>query len=195
MIYLSATDHINKHPYCVHAPAYIQSIHKPIIAGDLFAPIYETFDTNQQQRMMIPIAKMVELSISNTIFTIIDDYDVLLILHQIDAYVKEVYQLISDKQVSSYVDRILKLRIRIYTLFRRVLNRRPDWKKAYGHGKNLFGMIEQLYQGLGITMNTPSAPLDELAMCPTVRAHSDQFKQILRPAVMSELGDKINYNV
>ncbi|CAM6031536.1 unnamed protein product, partial [Sphagnum compactum] len=59
--------------------------------GIFFAPIYEAFDPNLPQRSMITIAKMIEYYISRVSFTILNDYDILLILHQIDAYVAEVY--------------------------------------------------------------------------------------------------------
>ena len=195
MIYISATDHINKHPYQVTVPPYIFSIHKPILSGDLFAPMYESFDSNMAQRAMITISKMVELNISSTSFTIIDDYDVLLILHQIDAYVGEVYPLMSDKAVAAYLERILKLRVRIYTIFRRVLNRRPQWKLAYSHGDNIFGIIAKLYRSIGISMDAPLAPFEELAMCPTVRANLEQFERRLMPTTSAPSSTGIEYRV
>lgn len=198
IIYASATDHINKHTYPATIPPYTFNIHPSVIKKDLFAPPYEVFDQNLPQKAMITIADMVSFVISNTTFTIINDYDVLAILHQIDSYVEEVYPLRMTKTVSEYIERILKLRVRIYTLFRRVLNRHPQWKAAYNHGDGIFKILLDLYSPLGMTVDVPNAMLDELSVCPTIRAHPDQFKGILQSPVKTSSNpspNMPNYNV
>jgi hypothetical protein len=176
MIYATATDHINKHPYKLLVPPHVLAIHREALIGDLFAPLYESYDHKQPQRAMMPIARMVEFVISKTVFTIVDDYEVLEILHQIDAYVEEVLPLMrGDKAVASYVEKILRLRVRIYQLFRRVMSLHPDWKKVYSHGQNIFGVITQLYQLLGLSVDAPQNLFEELSICPAVRSHPEFF--------------------
>jgi len=195
MIYATATDHINKHPYKLLIPPHVLSIHREALAGDLFAPFYESNDHRQFQRAMMPIARMVEFNISKTTFTIVDDYEVLEILHQIDAYVQEVLPLMRvDKSVVSYVEKILRLRARIYQLFRRVLNLHPDWKKVYSHGQNIFGVIVNLYRLLGISVDAPQALLDELSICPTVRSYPEFFSEGIIPSI-KPVDKKLMYNV
>ena len=196
MLYATATDHINNHPYAVYLPPHVLDIHKQVIGGDLFAPLYEASDTNLKQKSMIPIAKMVELSISETSFTVINDYDILLILHQIDAYVEEVYPLRSDPRIMPYIERILKLRSKVYLVFRRVLNWHPQWKSAYSHGNDIFGTILNLYKSIGISVGVPQGLLDDLVVCPTVRNHPEQFSPISQlQSPTSGLDGKIHYSV
>ena len=180
IIYATATDHVNLHPYSVSVPAHFATvIHRSVEEGNLFAPIYEPFDSRQQQSSMITIAKMVEFVISSTTFTITKDYDVLEILHQIDAYIDEVFPMINDKIVSTYVDRVLRLRSRIYVLFRRILNRRPQWQSAYGHENTLFEMLAEVYRPLGVSFKSPQTLFEDLVVCPTVKKHPEQFGGIL----------------
>jgi hypothetical protein len=170
-LYPSATAHINHHPYTAMIPPYIQIIPRVIETGIFFAPLYEAFDDKVPQRAKLTIAKMVEFVSSKTTFTIIDDYDVLAILHQIDAYVEEVYPLRADERVKTYLDKILLLRQRIYTVFRRVLNRHPQWKQAYIGEEDIFTIMRQLYRPFGIELGIPATLLEELALCPTIRAN------------------------
>jgi hypothetical protein len=219
MIYLTATEHINQQPYAVLIPPYVLDVHDAATAQEsptrihttvsqtlvlaqrvkiktlkMPAPVFEALDQNLRHRAMITINKMVEFSISRTTFTIVEDYDVLVILHQIDAYVEEVYHRLDDKAFSSYVDRLLALRERIYALFRRTLNYHPQWKTAYSHGDDIFGFLLRLYQPLGIRIDTPQSLLDELVLCPTVRAHPDKFATgVTSPPPPSD--GRIAYNV
>ena len=194
MIYKTATEHINRHPYKVLIPPHVMGIHAAVLNKQLFTPIYEPFDAHLSQSSMIPIAKMVEFVVSNTTFTIVEDYDVLAILHQIDAYVAEVYPLKIDKAISDYLQRILKLRQRVYPLFRRVLNRRTAWKEAYSQDTGLLFEMQKLYQLLGLPANGPKPFFEELEICPTLREHPDISTE---PAADPALGTarKVIYNV
>lgn len=219
ILYPTATDHINKHPYGVMLPPHALDVpvetgrRRPpvtaltMISGTLVqrtrhtiattpGPIYEPFDERLSQRARVTIAHMVTLVMSETPFTILDDYDVLTILHQIDAYVAETYPLRSEPAVTAYFERILKLRSRIYALFRRVLNHRPQWKTAYTEEQGLLGVLRDLYRSFGMSGGLPQTLLDDLEICPTVRDHPEDFSK-LRPAAASPvLGDgRLRYNV
>ena len=185
-IYPSATDHVNKNPYTVYVPPHVFNIHRQVLERELFAPPYEAFDAKQPQKARVTIAEMVSYVISNTTFTIADDYDVLVILHQIDAYVEEVFPLRGNKSVSSYIERILKLRSRIYTLFLRVLNKRPQWRSVYDRRQDIFAFILELYRPLGFEVDVPQGAIEELALCPTVRANPDYFIGLLRPVAQQQ---------
>ena len=163
IVYQSATDHINKHTYAVTVPPYVSGVHKQVLNGELFTPVYEAFDPFLFQRSRISISNMVSFNISKTPFTIIDDHDVLEILHQIDAYVEEVYELRHNKEISIYIEKILKLRPHIYKHFRRILNKHPQWYQAYDQGEGLFGTLQKLYKPLGIEVDLPKPLLEELA--------------------------------
>ena len=180
-LYPSATEHINRRPYVVLVPPHVLGIHKAVLEQDLFATPYEAHDEKQPQKAMVTIADMVAYVISSTTFTIVDDYDVLVILHQIDAYIEEVFPLRANKTVSTYIERILRLRARIYTLFCRVLNRHPQWKSVYGTRQDIFGFILELYRPLGLVVDVPQNAIEELAICPTIREHPDYFIGLLRP--------------
>jgi hypothetical protein len=196
MIYLTATDHINKHPYKVMVPPSVQIIPEVVLTGKLFAPIYQAFDPNMMQHGMYPIAQLVEFCITDTPFIIQDDYDVLKILHQIDAYMVEVFPLRGNPEVSAFMTRILQCRAKIYVVFRRVLNRRPNWKTLYDHQDNIFGAIAKLYQSSGMTISMPQTMFEELAICPVVRAHPEYFASGgTVPTPTTERTDKIRYGV
>jgi len=157
-------------------PPHIQNIHRQVERGIFFAPIYEPFDQHTPQRSKITIAKMVEFVVSRTSFTIVEDHDVLSILHQIDAYVEEVYMLRTDDRVRAYIEKILALRVRIYIVFRRVLNRHPQWKQAYIGKDSIFTIMAALYRPFGVDLGIPSTMLESLLVCPTVRAYPDAFR-------------------
>jgi len=219
IVYPTATDHINKHPYVVFLPPHAQDIPEdvgrkwPVRTSSIYvvggapyrirtrtaqtpSPFYEQFDEKLDQRSLITISRMVTLLMSNTPFTIADDYDVLVILHQIDAYVAENYALRSEPAIMSYFEKILKLRTRIYELFKRVLNRHPQWKTAYTEEHGLFGFIRQLYQPLNITFDMPNTLIEELAICPTVRDHPEIFSK-LHPQKTSNVSQdgRLKYDV
>lgn len=172
-IYATATDHINKHPYDVMVQAHFAGIHRLVEQKIFLSPIYEAFDSNALQKSKITIAKMVELFISKSSFNVIEDKDVLYILHQIDCYVEEVYHLKNDDKVQKYIEQILKLRERIYFLFRRVLNLHPQWKQAYQQQIGVFQIISQLY---GKNHDLPETLLEDLRICPTIKFHEKSKK-------------------
>lgn len=191
MLYPTATDHINKQTYSVLVPPHVMGIHKLVMEGVLFAPIYEAFDHNQPQTTKATIADMVSYVVSKTTFTIIDDYEVLVILHQIDAYVAEVYPLSTDPTISSYIEKILRLRSRVYSVFRKVLNRHPQWKTAYSDDGDVFSVITRLYQTIGISADAPQNLLEELVVCPTIRNNTKH----LDAATKKTTGQRLIYNV
>lgn len=198
-LYPTATDHINKHPYTILVPPHVFDIHKDIQQGNLFAPPYEAFDSNIPQRARATISDMVTYVITNTTFTIVNDYDVLVILHQIDAYVEEVFHLRDNKTVATYIERILRLRARIYVLFRRVLNRHPQWKTSYMHEQGIFSFLSQLYGSIGVKADLPQTILDRLSVCPTIAANPDQFTDptmtVRKTSSKDVTSNKIQYNV
>jgi hypothetical protein len=170
IVYASATDHINLHPYDVMVQPHFISLHKEVEKGTFKHPIYEAFDPNLKQKSRITINKMVELYISKSSFDIFDDKDVLSVLHHIDAYVEEVYPLkATNEEVSRYIDRILELRSRIYFLFCRVLNAHPLWKAVYEQRRGIFSIIAEIYGPMGMATDLPETMLKELRMCPTIR--------------------------
>lgn len=171
-VYITATEHINKRPY----PALIQA-HLAVNFGPKgHAPFYEPFDSNSMQRSAITIAKMVELFTSKSSFIIVNDMDVIEILHQIDAYIAEVYPLKDrDEAVDKYIERILLLRDRIYFLFRRILNLHPQWKESYQDQVGVFSVMAELYRSIGVNIELPESLMEDLRMCPTIR-HSAKTK-------------------
>jgi len=194
MIYASATDHINNHPYMVTVPPYIQKLPTPVLRREIISPIYEAFDDKLPQRSMITIAKMVELYTTKTPFTILEDYDVLLILHQIDAYVSEVCGIVREHHdVQIYVQKILRFRDRIYKLFLRVLNHHPQWKSVYNHKKNIFDTISELYKSLGLSVDTSLSLIEELSISPAVREYPDRFATQLNRNIPSD--GRVGYSV
>lgn len=180
-IYITATDHINNHPYEVMVQAHTTVN----FSNKNTAPFYEPMDHTIPQKSRIPISKMVEYFISRSSFTIIHDKDVLEILHQIDAYVKEVYPLKNiNSEVEAYLEKILKFRERIYFLFRRVLNNHPQWKDSYKEQVGVFGVISELYSSIGMKVDVPESLMEDLRICPTVREYETQkSKEIMQQPV------------
>lgn len=173
IIYTSATEHINKHGYDVLLQPYAVKIHREVELGIFKTPIYEAMDHTVKQKSKISIAKMVELFISKSSFDIIDDHDVLDVLHHIDAYVEEVYPLkASNPAIEKYLEKILQLRSRMYFLFRRVLNKHPQWKQAYQRQVGIFQVMAELYKPLNVNIDLPETLLDELQICPTIRQNT-----------------------
>ena len=175
-IYATATDHVNNHVYDVMVQPHFVGVPRLVEEGLFFAPFYEPYDHILKQKSKITIAKMVELFISNSSFDIIEDRDVLYILHTIDSYVEEVYHLRTDDTVGKYIEKILKLRARIYTLFRIVLNRHPQWKQAYQKQIGVFEILRTLYSPLGGLPDLPETLLEQLRICPTIREHEASEK-------------------
>lgn len=171
ILYASATDHINKHPYDVYVQAHFSGIHPEVERGIFKTPIYEPMDPNAKQRSSITISKMVELFTSKSSFDIAKDQDVVAILHHIDSYVEEIYPMKDrDAAIQPYIDKIINLRGRIYLLFRRVMNLHPEWRKAYSGQVGVFQIIVDLYRPLGLKLDLPETLIEELRYCPTIRA-------------------------
>lgn len=194
ILYASATDHINKHIYYVTVPGYYQDVHRETETGQLFAPVYEPFDSRAEQRAAITIARMVDLMIGRVPFTILDDKDVVQILHHIDAYVEEVFALRGDARITSYITKIIELRGFIYKLFRRVLNLHVEWKKAYSGNQGVFEIIQALYAPFGIPTDIPAGLLDALVICPTLRLHAEHERHITQTTPPS-LQEEVRYGV
>lgn len=171
-LYITATEHINKHPYEVMIQPHIAISFGPKFNGKHIAPLYEPFDAAALQKSRISIAKMVEYFVSKSSFTIINDRDVIEILHQIDAYVAEVYGEKSvNPEIEKYLEKILKLRDRIYFLFRRVLNLHPQWKTAYHQQIGVFNVMAELYRAIGMQIAVPETLMESLRICPTIREY------------------------
>lgn len=182
-IYASATAFINNHPYDVMIQAHLTVK----FSSKGLAPIYEPYDPNILQKSKIPIAKMVELYTSKSSFTIINDMDVIDILHRIDAYVAEVYPLKSmNTEVETYLSRILTLRDRIYFLFRRVLNHHPQWKTSYQNRPGIFNALSILYGAIGIKLDLPESLMEDLRICPTIREYEKSKMQDLMAQPIKE---------
>ncbi len=181
-IYPTARDHINKQTYDAMVAPSVFPIHPLIQDGTFSTPFYEPFDHRLPQKSKITIATMVEYAISQVEFTIIDDHDVVVILHQMDAYIEETWVLRGQAAVRSYLNKMLTLRERFYVLFRRVMNRHPQWKQAYIGEQDILSYMREIYQALGFIINTPDTLLAALQICPTVRAQKQLDQQVDRQA-------------
>ena len=187
VLYRSATEHINKYPYAVLVPPHFAvKIGNEIESGLIKAPFYQPDDDRAVQRSRITIAHMVELFESKMPFTVIEDSDVLSILHHIDAYVEEIKPIYYQPEIKTYVGKILKLRDRIYFLFRRVMAIHPQWKTAYQDQQGIFDVLSSLYAAMGYQGTLPDTLLEELRQCPAMRSMTDATEPVLRPATTSE---------
>ena len=168
--YATATDHLNKCPYDVLVPPHFAvKVTKEVEAGLFHTPFYEPIDAFALQKSKITIAHMIELSATQARFIVIDDKDVLSILHHIDLYIQEVLPLRDRPEVKKYIEKILPFRQRTYFLFRRIMNKHPQWKEAYSHREGVFDVLAKLYRGLGVSVNLPETLLEELRECPALR--------------------------
>ncbi len=192
IIYATATEHVNRHIYRVLVPGYHQSIHRTVELGIFKTPIYEPFDDREFQHSAMTIANMVECVIGRVSFKIINDQDVLHILHHIDAYVEEVFPLRGTKEVQIYIEKILNLRTHVYRMFRFVLNRHEDWKVAYTKGVGVFDFIRELYTAIGISVDAPATLISTLAICPTIRRQNDYEA---KTKTVSSKTRKVSYGV
>jgi len=154
-IYNSFTDHINMALYDLRVPSTTANVPQAVLDGDFLAmpsvldsffcnhdeideadeetgllrtvyeDISETFFTRRT------INNMVQFNKSKILFTIVNDMDVLYILHNIDGYLREIKNLLNETEVREYVRDLIFLRENIVTLAKRVLNIHKDWKEKY----------------------------------------------------------------
>lgn len=139
LIYASATDHFNLRGFKINRPAYydpaVQSC-KAITSGEV-RPIYMPDVPDARVYSLMPCCDLMDMAVSRVPFEIINDRDVLEILHTCDNYLMEIRQQV---EAGSYLHvsvakNVAILRSKIYRLFRTVLNRHPDWKEKYIHGQ------------------------------------------------------------
>ena len=214
-LYSSATEHINKHQYDVLVPGYYTAPPQSApsaqmvvsrMCGNLMMskstyeetpipPIFVSDDPHAFYKSKKAIYEMVDMMSSKVPFTITHDHDVLDILHSIDAYIEEAHPSASiNQEVASYMGKIIILRKRIYTLFRRVLNRHPDWKEKYREQEGITAIIEQMYNIIGIPVPTLTNTVESLAKAPHEfdnRPLSEKLKDLDDPTVHR----KIDYGV
>ena len=128
-------------------PAYFNPWDRP--EEPMMGMFYQQDSTEAMGRSMTPIWQMADMLEKNVSFSIVEDYDVLVIFHVCDAYLKENFQLAHyNVEVLEECRRILALRQRMYTrTFLPVLNKHPSWKRVYMGGEagvdtaNIFAMV------------------------------------------------------
>ena len=151
-IYATATDHFNYHVYDVEIPLYYNFDIPPEVSDGFFSePLYFESDIAATGKARLPIEKLVQLRLTNTPFSIINDKDVLYIFHSIDNYLLEVAPFIkSDESIKKYVKSVLLLRTDCYRLFCRCLNKHPLWKEKYLGNSPMVNKISRLYRSLDL---------------------------------------------
>ncbi len=146
MIYTSASAHVNTHPYDLITPVYYNG-GQPIeyLTGEV-APIYNPIYSDAQVRSRWPIKNMIDMFITKTPFIIVHDRDVVAIFHTLDNYLLEVQDSVklNITEVVEYVKKILSFRVVMYDRFRKVLNKNPEWKKAYWSGEDGVKLVFEL---------------------------------------------------
>lgn len=132
-LYFKVEDYIDRRPYDVAIPDGYRNIpvHDPDVMkyfGDLFMPnVGHTFLTPSK----VTIRKMIDLYTSQIEFEIINDIDVLDIMHYLNAYFEKTY----DKREIPEYKVYYAIAMPYYNWIRSratiVLNKHPDWKKSY----------------------------------------------------------------
>lgn len=155
-IYLTAADHINHHPYQLMVPAYYAPVGDAVLSGEV-APIYQPIDGHVRGVAWMPIKQMVIMYNTGVGFDLVKEMDIATILHQIDAYLEEVYETAKvDERVRQYLIRIKPLRDRFYICFLRLLNKHPELKKIYsGEDKGIMKLLQEMLAVSGA--GTPDA--------------------------------------
>lgn len=140
LIYFSAQQHFNERKYKINQPAYYatQAAQSKAIYTDGIKPIYEPIVPEAKVYAMVPICDMVDMAISRVPFQILQDRDVVEILHMIDNYLLEVRVPIESGNgvFVRYAHNVIILREQIFKIFRSVMHRHKDWRAKYEMGSS-----------------------------------------------------------
>lgn len=152
-VYATATEYFNKQTFdCLVPQYYIPDIPDIIKSGFLSTPIYDPGELQSMGRTGVSASLMVKFKLTKVPFIIVNDKDVLHVLHIIDNYLEEVGDL-PDPTVQKYIENVLKLRPDIYKLFRSKLEEHPVWKEAYMGQNQMAKAVTSIYEMLGMSTN------------------------------------------
>lgn len=196
LIYRSATDFVNEYLYKVLIPPHLLKLPTAIETGYLKTPFYVPEDPSALERSRLTIANMIELFSTNSHFVISEDKDVLSILHNLDCYIEEVLPLKNQiPNIDAYMKKATNFRNRTYELFRRILNRHPQWKESYSQRDGIFDILAKLYSFSNKDINLPDTLLEQLRVSPALQNYEQDRETISKEKLKAVKPGPMDYYV
>lgn len=148
-IYPTVTEHINMRPYKLEVPAYYCRVPALVENGEI-APIFFG-GAHDMTTARLPICNMIDMYITKVQFAFTEERDVMDVLLHMDAYLKEVYDAPSNSpEIQAYAKKMLAFRKQVSHMFKKLLNKHPDWKIIYnGESSGILKLMAELRSMIG----------------------------------------------